>query len=130
VGIRLIRNHGIVEDPGAAILGSAIFPEFSASPGISGRAVAVNSVGTVHGYREELLRQAYQKGYAKGYSRSWTVQRRRVASVLQVLRRLRCDIRDKAEHARHDVEIRVYDIARVVAADLIAEEVTASVADR
>ena len=126
MGIRLIRNHGMVEDPGTAILGSALFPELIASPGISGRAVAVNSVGTVRGHDEELLRQAYRKGYAKGYSTSWIVQRRRAASVLQVLHRLRSDIREKAECARHDVETRLDDIAKVVAADLVAEEVAAS----
>jgi len=120
----------MVEDLDAAILGSAIFPEFSASSGTSVCAVAVNSVGTVRGYKEELLRQAYRKGYAEGYSRSRMVQRQRATSVLQVLRRLCSDIRDKSEYARHDVETRVDDIAKVVAADLVAEQVAASVADR
>ncbi len=130
MGIRLIRNQGMVEKPGSAILGVAFFPEFSPAPGISNPVRAVSSNGTVRGNDEELLRRAYRKGYAKGYSTSWAVQRRRAASVLKVLRRLRSDIQKKAERARHDVEARVDDIARKVAADLVADEVAASSAER
>jgi len=111
----------MVEKAGSVVLGAAFFPEFLPPRGIS---------GSVRKNDEELLRQAYRKGYAKGYSTSWAVQRQRAASVLKVLRRLRSDIEEKAERARRDVEARVDDIARKVAADLVVDEVAASGADR
>ena len=120
----------MVEKPGSVILGAAFFPEFSPPLGISDSVRAVSSNGAVRENDEELLRQAYRKGYAKGYSTSWAVQRRRAASILKVLRRLRSDIEEKAERARRDVEARVDDIARKVAADLVVDEVAASGAER
>ena len=121
----------MVESPDSAILGSAFFPEFRPAPTIADPAVAISSsrfVGEKND--EEVLRKAYRIEYARGYSRSWTVQKQRAASVLQVLRRLSSDIRENAECARHDVETRLGDIAKVVAADLVAEEVAGSGADR
>ena len=124
MGVRLIRNQGVVEKPESAILGTVLFPEFSPASEISGPARAVSMNGAVRKNDEEVLRQAYRNGYARGYSTSWAVQRRRAASILKVLRRLRSDIQEKTERARYDVEARVDDIARKVTLETILEIAT------
>jgi len=115
----------MVELAGTAALGSVLFPELGPVAGDADPVAMTSPVQSAREEGEEMVRQAYRDGYAAGYSSSWAEQRRRSAPVLRVLRRLASDVREKTVSAWQNVELRRDDIAIVIAASLVAEEVAA-----
>ncbi len=130
MGVRLIRNRGVVEEPATAALGSALFPEFGAPEGLPCSVATVTFDETGHERSDEMFRKAYREGYAAGYVDSVASERRRVSSMLQLLNRLVADVRERTERGREDVEERTGGIARDVAGSLVAEELASSGADK
>jgi hypothetical protein len=118
MGLRLIRNRGIVERLEVAGLGMPLFPDF-------GKTVSRADVDDARGAARkdgDLCRQAYRDGYASGYALSWAIERRRAIPVLQALDRLVGETRDKVHRDRDAVQDRVQEIATLIAASLVANE--------